>query len=45
MLTKENEVHKCPDSKCGTEVKVTKAASAPTEKGLSCGCGKPMAKK
>lgn len=43
MSCKENDVHKCSDSKCGCEVKVTKAPAA--EGSFKCCCGKPMVKK
>jgi hypothetical protein len=43
MTAKENDNLKCPDAKCGCEVKVTKASSVSGP--LHCCCGKAMTKK
>lgn len=40
--TKENDNLKCPDSKCGCQVKVTKASSVSGP--FHCCCGKEMIK-
>lgn len=46
MSIGQDEIYECPDTACGCEVTVTKAAlsDCPTPEALTC-CGKTMVKK